>query len=238
MLTLITGGLGSGKSLMSVILSLIEKSDHKRIVSNFDISNTNEKFQLKKFLKRQYNDCMIILDEVYQYIDSRNSLDSQNKFFSYILYQSRKKSLDLYIIAQQQQSIDIRFRDLTDYIIYCKKLRDGFYYVLEDIAQQTNAQIKLSFQHAEQFFPYYDTNEVIFETDNFYISQDEIAEYCETIAKEIIEAKTQLFIPKNEKDKLKISKADIRIYCAEKEVEKKHITLIADYVLRLLSEKS
>jgi hypothetical protein len=93
----------------------------------------------------------------------------------------------------------------------------------------------LTFANAEVFFPFYDTNEVIFETSKAYISQDEIAEYCQSIAQEIVDMKKETFTPKSKTDKLKIAKSDIRIYCAEKEIEKKYITLISDYVGNLLS---
>jgi len=226
MLTLISGGLGSGKTLFSVVIAHIMHQHKKRVVANFAIEGISEKFNVKTFLKAEYDNCVLILDEIYQYIDSRNSMSQLNRFFSYILFQSRKKSLEIYIIAQQTQSIDIRFRHLTDFEIKCQKRHFGFIYERIDTQTQENAFTLLRFEKAAQFFPLYNTNEIVFETSTKYISQEEMSEYCSTEATKFLE-----FI-----EYAKFTKGDLRIYAVEKGIERQYLSLIEDYAKKQRSE--
>lgn len=165
-LATILGNLGSGKTLFTVIIA----SDSKLpVVSNFKLNLPNVEclpFELNKFLKAEYSDCIIILDEAYTYLESRISQSELNRIMSYILFQSRKKNVTIYLTAQLFSTIDKRYRELSEFLViaYRKNLdfADFVYYVYSKTKKR---KIVIPFTKAVDFFKYYDTNEVVFERD-------------------------------------------------------------------------
>ena len=156
----ISGGLGSGKSLFLTIYATHSK---RKIVSNFTLkSKKYTEFDIDDFIHGGYSDCVILLDEVYQYIDSRSSMTDINKLFSYMLFQSRKKDVELFVVAQLRSSMDLRWRRLTDLRIDCQKSTEGFEYKLYNPKRPNeNAIAILSFDQASAYFNLFDTNEII-----------------------------------------------------------------------------
>jgi len=77
------------------------------------------------------------------------------------LFQSGKRGLDIYITAQLFSSVDLRFREQSSLIIYCKKVKENFYYTIHNRETGTYKQLVMVKQTAEQYFPLYDTFEII-----------------------------------------------------------------------------
>lgn len=176
-LTTIVGDVGDGKTLFMTIMSAI--SNTSLTVSNYHLKNYPHKTELLdigKFVNAEYDNCNILLDECYAYLESRISNSTLNLLMSYILFQSRKKSVNLYTTSQLFNTIDKRFRLLSDFVVDCKcifhyeydestktdkKIIEKFVYTI--IKTKTN-QIKifeLLFSTALEFFNMYDTLELI-----------------------------------------------------------------------------
>lgn len=74
--------------------------------------------------------CVMFIDEIDKWFDSRNSANSNNKVFSYFVSQlgkfSDNKSMGLTLLGTTQffSNMDIRGRRLTYKIIECKKLEE------------------------------------------------------------------------------------------------------------------
>lgn len=223
MLIVVNGNLGSGKSLFLTIYAMMSK---RKVVSNFHLERNYEKFNIQDFIKAKYEDCVILLDEAYQYIDSRNSMLEINQLFSYILFQSRKKNVELFVCSQLISTIDIRFRSLADCVIYCEKDRDGFMYTIFAPNNPKESFVSiLPYDKAKQFFKYYNTNEIIFEskpTDLKYISPEEKIEIMEKLSSQVIK---EFKKSKNEK----FSRSFVHVFCMKQGIDKSVITDLYNY---------
>lgn len=234
MLVMVNGGLGSGKSLLLTILASTTK---KPIVSNFKLHIKYEKFDLYEFMEGNYSDCLILLDEVYQYIDSRNSMKDMNRFFSYVLFQSRKKNLQIYIASQLSSSIDIRYRQLTDLRINCEKTNEGFQYTLFRPSEPYENRISiLPYNQAKPFFKLYDTNEIIMDTEQTnkikYMSNEDKLKILRKVGKECIINYKKEFM-KNNPNKKKINKITrpyVKIWAMEHNIEKGLVSMLYNFV--------
>lgn len=115
LLIFVNGPLGSGKTLL---MTFFAYKYHKStdIYSNYhlDLENAHD---IGPHDVSQIREGLLLIDEAYTWIDSRESQDDLNKFMSKMLFQSRKRDMDIIISAQLTHSVDLRFRDLSDIII-------------------------------------------------------------------------------------------------------------------------
>ncbi len=162
MLTLITGPLGSGKTLF---LTVLGKVSEKKVISNYHLKFPYQKFSMYDFADGKYDNATILIDEAYTMLESREFMSSENKALSYTLFQSRKKSLDLILTVQLNSTLDVRFRQLADIVIEALGLvkRKGVIY-FKYHAFQTGKDVRvayLKYEKAREFFELFDTNEII-----------------------------------------------------------------------------
>lgn len=161
----ILGDLGDGKTLLMLVLAYYENIP---IVSNFNITLPDRKienFDINKFIQAQYENCAILLDEAYVYLESRISGSELNQIMGYILLQSRKKNVHLYITAQMLSSIDKRYREMSDIYIIANRISIDFSYTLIMRKKGIISEIAFDYEKFSLFFEYYDTNEVILTTN-------------------------------------------------------------------------
>lgn len=155
--TAIVGNKGSGKTLLATYIS---KLSTKPVISNYKITHpTWEPMNLSRLLKDE-RPSLVVLDEGYSEIDSRVSTTSKtNRIWSHLNFQARKDDRDFIVTVQLFSSIDLRFRDLLEYIVLCERKKDGFHY---EIHQQSSVRPRmkrlfLSNKDAEKIFPYYNS---------------------------------------------------------------------------------
>lgn len=163
------GNLGAGKTLLSTIFAI--NSLKKEILSNYNIKNEKyRKLELIDLLELPSNIDMFI-DEAYTWIESRASLNLLNLYLSYILFQSRKRTIDIYITAQLESTIDIRFRELCNVHFLCYAIKDAymnpiaFYYEIF-VGKKYLTDFYLLEENVREYYQYYDTYEII-EPRNF-----------------------------------------------------------------------
>lgn len=160
MLTIILGNVGSGKTL---ILTYLTTLTNMKIVSNYHLLKLKyTEFNSLTFIEGKYDYALIALDEAYSLIESRQSNSIRNRLMSYIMFQQRKKNIDLVLTAQLFGSLDVRFRAMANYVIFCLGITPkGFHYVFCDMFAKTHIEFILSTEKAMQLYEEYDTLEVI-----------------------------------------------------------------------------
>jgi len=162
MLVIILGNLGSGKTY---IMMLLAYQDKRQILSNFNIKRKNVKVIDVPDLLDLPDDIVLLMDEAYSWIESRSSLDSLNKYLSSVLFHIRKTNTDIYITTPMYSTIDKRFRNQANYIIFCKHRNnfesDDFHFLFYDVNNRTYGISTLKYSEAKKYFHLYDTNEKV-----------------------------------------------------------------------------
>lgn len=201
MLIAIIGAMGSGKTLLMVYLALMSV---REIYSNFKIHIDRYKpLEIMDLLDLKDN-IDVFIDEGYTWLESRTSSSHLNRYLSYIVLQSRKRTIDIIISAQMFSSIDVRFREQCDVIIKCKKIMKnkkiaGFKYSILFVEKNIVRTFILKIKKAEKLFNMYDTYQIIephmkeqmrlkiLEEDNPQKMWDEIQEISEVIRNDLKE---------------------------------------------------
>lgn len=114
------GPQGVGKSMSAISLAVEEYfKNGRKIISNNHINNIPyQHFNLEWFVDNiatnEMEDCVLFLDEAYQYMDSRMSQSKVNRLFTYFIVQTRKRGVDMYICTHHIDNIDLRLRRAID----------------------------------------------------------------------------------------------------------------------------
>lgn len=160
MLISVLGNLGSGKTLFLTYLA----TKFVRIVySNYKLNIKNYKSLKVIDLLDLPNNIEVFIDEGYTWLESRVSSKVLNRYLSYIVLQSRKRTINIYITAQMFSTVDVRFREQSDIIILCTKLpkEKGFQYKILNRHNNNYLNFVLPMDKAKNYFQYYDTYEII-----------------------------------------------------------------------------
>jgi len=167
MLISLIGNVGSGKTLFLVLLSYIYSFfDKRKIHANFYIKLENcIALNLPNFIENERDNMIVFLDEAYTYLESRISMSHLNKAMSYVIFQSRKRNLDIYLTAQMFSTIDVRFREQTDILIKCKRIINdnfnGFKYKIINLNSESIKTMLFPMSEAKTYFHLYNTYEII-----------------------------------------------------------------------------
>ena len=161
-LIIILGPKGSGKTLLLTLFALLSK---RGVYANYTIKRDNFKVLEPIDFIDLPNNVDIMMDEGYTWLESRTSGFYLNRFLSYIMWQSRKRTIDIYITAQRFMSLDVRFRDEVDVLIKCEGRynlnRDPFNYHFLWVAEDKENQFELSYKDAKKYFHSFDTYEIV-----------------------------------------------------------------------------
>lgn len=162
MLVIILGPKGSGKTLFATTRALVSK---REVYSNYRIDIENYNHLEVMDLVDIENNVDIFIDEAYVWLESRISGFFLNRFLSYMLWQSRKRDIDLYLTAQKFRSLDLRFREECDVLVKCEPRininKDDFHFSILWIAEDRENNFVLSYKDAKKYFPIYDTYQII-----------------------------------------------------------------------------
>lgn len=187
MLTNIVSDVRSGKTLWATIVALNEvnyaqkfKLSPRPVLANYKIRLPNWQPLKPESLFRITKPTLVILDEAYAWLESRQSGTSIAKYMSYILFQSGKRGIDFYLTDQVEGSIDTRYRQLMNYRIECENLGVNFgflYHFTKRIKGGFTMPVNklLPYSQAEKIFPYYDTFEIVNPIDEellYKVTQD------------------------------------------------------------------
>ena len=123
----ISGPTGSFKSCFLTRLGLTQKKlfPHKKLFSNYHLKNHNyEKLDIVDIYvnKRELKDLIILATELHTTFDCRVSGSSRNRLESYLLTQTRKKSVDFFYDTQYERFLDFRVSLFVDIRIVMENL--------------------------------------------------------------------------------------------------------------------
>lgn len=115
------GRRGAGKTLTMVKDAYKYYLNGYKILSNIklpfgELINESDILALDKE-SNLYN-CVILLDELQIFFESRRSMKKQNLDFSNFIQQLRKRNITLLGTTQYSNTVDLRFRQHTDIIAY------------------------------------------------------------------------------------------------------------------------
>ena len=122
---IITGLKGDGKSTLSTMFAYNAYKDGRPVFSNYGLNFEHTELHVEE-IKRdptQIQDALIVVDEAYLYIDSRNSMSKGNKAIGYLTLQTRKSGVDLILDLLQKDLGDLRIRENSDYVYNCESMR-------------------------------------------------------------------------------------------------------------------
>jgi hypothetical protein len=216
----LVGDVGSGKTLFATYLA---SKDNRPIFSNYKIKLPTYTDLKPETLTSLTSSCLVIIDEAYTWLESRLSGRNINLYLSYILFQSRKRGLDIILTDQLIGTIDVRFRQLTNYEIYCQNIETGFEYTIHKVNRYANykpMKLLMPYSTAEKIFPLYDSWELISPIDDnlvFNITEDK----GDIISQ--IDEHTKILLKSS---KSKISKPMVSDYCLRNNLPKSFINLI------------
>lgn len=113
------GLMGQGKTTAAIGLAYEEhERTGMKVISNTHLNFEYTHFDLAWFLEHvtdhEMENCIIILDEMYQLADARSSATKLNKLFTYFVVQTRKRGVDLYICTHSLDYVDKRLRRAVD----------------------------------------------------------------------------------------------------------------------------
>lgn len=195
MIIKVLGKRGSGKSLICMIYALYNSSYIYNYANYHLKSKTYRPLTLLQLLDLP-NKCNVLIDEGYTWLESRTSMKYINLFLSYIMFQLRKSRRNIYITAQDDSTIDIRFREHWDYKIDCERVDNGlpkpcwdFRYTItrnDDLATTT---MRFSYFDMYPYFHLFDTYEIVEPTSKSRIE----LELLKTEPKQFFDKANQIF---------------------------------------------
>jgi len=168
------GTVGSGKTLSMTVEAFKYYNKGMKIFSNYGLSFPHEKLTKKRFdtlieEKEQLQNCVILLDEIHIWLDSRSSMSKKNKTVTYFLLQTRKRNVRLLFTTQHFHQIDKRLRDTTDVICYCTNVTnksslvttDASFILQEFFFQYSKKRPRKKIIPGHKYYCLYDTTEIV-----------------------------------------------------------------------------
>lgn len=163
MLVSVLGDIRVGKTLFTSILA---KYSYGKVYANYHL-DIPQYYKLEPTdLFKLPNNCEVFIDEAYTWLEARTSGADLNKCSSYILFQSGKRTINIYLTAQLFSTVDIRFRHMSNIIVEVYKYEDeelfeyNFYERVRGELIFRNTWY-LPFNEAEKYYDIYDTLEIV-----------------------------------------------------------------------------
>jgi hypothetical protein len=131
-------------------------------ISSSDVVNLNHRSDLR--------DCVLVIDEIELFFDSRNFSKQENKTFSHFLQQVRKRNIIILCTAQYTGLVDLRIRQQLDVVVYPKfdpitHFCSCLYFNLTEMEDNFSSDLHFSPSYicydATKIFALYDTYEIL-----------------------------------------------------------------------------
>lgn len=157
------GDLGSGKTLLLTYIAA-HVEENIPILANYTLRLPNYRpLEPEMLYDLKYDRALVLIDEAYTWLESLVTGSKINRYWSYILFQSRKRGLEMFITAQLPRTINIRFKEMSEINVYCMRIREGFKYIVEreKMGEIYYKSYVLPFAKAEKYYPLYDTLQIV-----------------------------------------------------------------------------
>jgi len=172
----IVGNLGYGKTLHATYYAKKFEAQGKDVYSNITIVPNPRSHRQHKIGSEALESLfalkqsLLVLDEAYEWLESRYSSSIVNRTLSHGVLQSRKRGLDIIHTAQLASTIDLRLRRVTTTLIWAlKPTDDGFNYVY--FAPDGTYHYSLDMTLAQKLFKFFDTKEIVAELEDEEIEE-------------------------------------------------------------------
>lgn len=167
----VEGDVGSGKTLIATCMAADDEMENDRpIYSNYKLNLTNYIELFPETLNTlEDKSSLILIDEAYIWLESRTSGKEINRYLTYILFQLRKRKLDIILTNQLLETIDTRFRQMRNFQIECERIgpKDdpiAFKYLIGEVNTKRRKKPKtltMPVSVARKIYPLFDTHERI-----------------------------------------------------------------------------
>ena len=154
----IFGELGSGKTLFLTAIGYKYYLKGYKVYSNYR-TTFSELIDYSKIVHYKLDNCVLLLDEIHTFFDSRESMSEVNRLLSYFFTQSRKRRTHVFYTSQLASAVDKRLRRITDIYVIAEKIKNGFMYTI--VKDLTVKKLFLNVEKAEQYFKMYNTYEIV-----------------------------------------------------------------------------
>ena len=175
MLIGIQGGLGTGKTVLLTKYLLTDYYKGYSIYANFKLFNIDyTNLNIEEMLENEQKEVKLTnatlgIDEITVFADCRLSASKMNRWISYLVLQSRKRSVDLYYTTQNFSMIDKRILSHTHIQIIAQSLYDKQGEVIHhfkkysviDARDIANMRIDRFLLDIRPYYDFYDTDEII-----------------------------------------------------------------------------
>jgi len=137
----------------------------REVWANYNIAIPNFHLLHLVDILRLPNNIDVHIDEAYRWFESRLSMSYVNLMMSYLIFELRKRLMDVYVSVQMFSTLDIRLREQADKIIYCEprswNSTDDFYYTIETKVPFSREEFCILYDDAIPIFEMYDTFEIL-----------------------------------------------------------------------------
>ena len=171
------GRQGSGKTAFITKLLVDNYSSERKVYSNFSIfgidyekitfDNKRNKnaIDILKVISNNpdyFNNSIMLLDEIHIYFDSRDFMKQNNRIIQNFFSQLRKRNILLLATTQYILHLDVRIRRQALAVFQMTNLKDGIFRVdVHEIDGYYTSFIRTELVNLNDYFKYYDTNELI-----------------------------------------------------------------------------
>lgn len=156
--TLLTGGLGSGKTLWLVFYAKEKIPPDESIYTNFTLRLSNAK-KINYEEMWEISEGYLLIDELQYFVDSYKSMSTENTENSYYFLDTRKKYLQIFATTQLKMMIIKRFRDICEYMGRAIAFKDRYCYYFEHVGFQHNFFTIMKDYAQRELYPLYNSYE-------------------------------------------------------------------------------
>ena len=171
------GRQGSGKTAFITKLLVDNYSSDRKVYSNFtlfgidyekitfDNKRNKNSIDILKVIRDDpnfFNNSIMLLDEIHLYFDSRDFFKRNNRIIQNFFSQLRKRNILLLATTQYILHLDVRIRRQALAVFQMTNLKDGIFKVdVHEIDGYYTSFIRTELVNLNDYFKYYDTNELI-----------------------------------------------------------------------------
>lgn len=156
----IVGELGAGKTLTLTYLALRAYLKSRVVFANYYLSFPHIPVTSVDEIDKMRTG-FFAADELWLWVDARAAQSKKNKVISGILLNSRRRGVDFAYTCQSFRQMDIRVRNVTDYIAF-PMMMVGNHYCKVNIVSNFTGNLIRSFKYkTAEIFELYDTHEEI-----------------------------------------------------------------------------
>ena len=171
------GRQGSGKTAFITKLLVDNYTSDRKVYSNyslfgidyqkitFDNKRNKNAIDILKVISENpdyFNNSIMLFDEIHIYFDSRDFMRQNNRIIQNFFSQLRKRNILLLATTQYILHLDVRIRRQALAVFQMTNLKDGIFRVdVHEIDGYYTSFIRTELVNLNNYFKYYDTNELI-----------------------------------------------------------------------------